>query len=162
MNKAEERRLARKVVRAVARAFRSCGFLHTKPTFMVRPCEGFVQFVHLSKKSYGPSLGVCFGIRVMNDPSPAVSLNGPSSNSINYWPDEDQTLICTGRLIELVQQEGIPWFSDLSNAEALLSSTKSPLVERDRLALLQDMSGQRSEENWQRSEQLLGLPREAS
>ena len=163
MNKEDERRLARKIVRAVARALRSCGFLHTKPTFIVRPCEGFVQFVHFHKYSFGPSFRVHFGIRVMNDSFPAVALNGPSSNSVgNYWPDEEQTMICTSRLIELVQQEGLPWFSDLSNSEALLSSPKSPLIERDRLALLEALSGQGSKTNRQYSERLLGLPHEGS
>jgi hypothetical protein len=137
--------------------------MHTKPTFMVRPCEGFVQFVHFHKYSFGPCFRVHFGIRVMNDSLPAVALNGPSSNSVgNYWPDEEQTMICTSRLIELVQKEGLPWFSDLATTEALLSSPKSPLIERDRLALLEAMSGKGINMNCRHSERLLGLPSEGS
>ena len=162
MNKEEERRLARKIVRAVAREFRSCGFLHTKPTFMVRPCEGFTQFVHFHKYSFGPSFRIHFGVRVMNDSFPAVALNGPASDHVGgYWPDEEQSLICTSRLIELVQQEGLTWFADLSSSKALLNSPKSPLKERDRAALLEDMSGQGSRENRQNSERLLGIRKRA-
>lgn len=163
MEKKEERRLARKIVRAVAKEFQAIGFLHTKPTFIVRPFEGFAQFMHFHKFSFGPDLRVHFGIRVMNDPFPGVALNGPSfDHDGHYWPDEEQTMICTSRIIELVRREGLPWFSDLSSAKMLLSSLESPLRERDRTAMIEDMDGLRNEVSWQNSMRMLGLPYENS
>ncbi|MGM9425444.1 hypothetical protein [Hydrogenophaga sp. MI9] len=163
MEKKEERRLARKIVRAVAKEFQAIGFLHTKPTFIVRPFKGFVQFMHFHNYSFGPDLRVHFGIRVLNDPFIAVALNGPSSDEGGrYWPDEEHTMICTSRLVELVRREGLPWFSVLSSAEMLLTSLETPLRESDRTALLEDMDGRRNEASWQNSMRLLGLPHERS
>ena len=161
MKKEEERKLARKIVRGVAKEFRSRGFLHSKPTFIVRPFERFAQFVHFHKFTFGPNFRVHFGVRVMNDPFDAVALNGPAvERAGTYGPDEEQSLACTRQLIALVEKEGLSWFSKLSSVEELLKSSKSPLDDRDRRALLDDMSGQKNEASWQLSERLLGLPHE--
>ena len=161
MKKEEERKLARKIVRGVAKEFRSRGFLHAKPTFIVRPFEGFAQFVHFHKFTFGPHFRVHMGVRVMNDPFVAVALNGPSfERAGTYGPDEERSLQCTRQLIALVEKEGLSWFSELSTVEGLLKSSKTPLRERDRKALLDDMHGRKNEVSWQISERLLGLTRE--
>jgi hypothetical protein len=161
MKKEEERKLARKIVRGVAKEFRSRGFLHAKPTFIVRPFEGFAQFVHFHKFTFGPQFRAHFGVRVMNDPFVAVALNGPAfEHAGTYGPDEERSLACTRQLIALVEEEGLSWFSQLSSVEDLLKSSKSPLDARDRRALLEGMRGQKNEASWQLSERLLGLTRE--
>jgi hypothetical protein len=161
MKKEEERRLARKVVRSVAKEFRSRGFLHAKPTFLVRPVGRFAHFVHFHKFSSGAYFRVHLGVRVMNDPFVAVALNGPSfERAGTFGPDEESSFECTRQLIALIEKEGLPWFSGLSTVEALLKSTKSPLGDRERKALLDDMCDRKNEASWQLSERLLGLTRE--
>ena len=161
MKKEEERRLARKIVRGVAKEFRSRGFLHAKPTFMVRPMDRFFQFVHFHKFSAGPRFRVHFGVRVMNDPFVGVALNGPAfEHAGTFGPDEERSLECTRKLIALVEEEGLSWFAELSTVDALFKSSRSPLQTRDREALLDEMRGGRNEASWQLSERLLGLTRE--
>jgi hypothetical protein len=158
MNKEEERRLARKIVRGVGKEFRSRGFLHSKPTWLVRPLDGFAQFVHFHKFTFGPRFRVHLGIRVMNDPFEAVALNGPSfEHAGRYEADEEETLACTRTLIVLIERDGLPWLSALSDIDGLLQSPRSPLKDRDRQALTDDLAGKQDEARWQVSERLLGL-----
>lgn len=161
MNKEDERKIARKIVRRVASEFRLRGFLHAKPTFIVRPLDGFAQFVHFHKFTFGPHFRVHLGVRVMNDPFVALALNGPSfERAGSFRSDEEQSLECTRQLIALIEKEALPWFSELSIGEALLKCSKSPLDDRDRSAFIEDIQGRRNETNWQLSQRLLGLTRE--
>lgn len=161
MKKDEEQKLSRKIVRAVGKELRSRGFLHAKPTFLVRPFDRFAQFVHLHKFTFGPCFRVHLGVRVMNDPFVAIALNGPSfEHAGSYDAEEEESLACTRKLIALVEREGLAWFSALSDVDRLLRSSVSPLKNRDRDALLEDVSGKRNEASWQVSERLLGLKRE--
>jgi len=58
MKKEVERKLARRILRGVAKELRSRGFLHSKPTFLVRPFEHFAQFVHFHKFTFAPQFRV--------------------------------------------------------------------------------------------------------
>lgn len=161
MTKEAERRLARRIVRRVGKELRSRGFFHTKPTFLVRPFEYFAQFIQFHKFTYGPHFRVHLGIRVMNDPFDAVALNGPSfEHAGSYETNEAETLVCTQRLVSLIEKEGLPWFSALSEIVGLMESPLSPVRDRVRQALAEDLSGKRKQTDWRRSKRLLGLTKE--
>jgi hypothetical protein len=158
MNKGIERSLARKIIRKVGKEFRSRGFLHSKPTFLVRSFDHFAWFIHFHKFSFGPQFRAHFGVRIMNDPFDAVALNGPSiERAGRYEIDEEETMKCTQQLISLIEGDGLTWFSSLSNTDELMRSSRSPLQDRDRQALLEDLGGRKSDLNWRISERLLGL-----
>ena len=71
--------------------------------------------------------------------------------------DEERSLECTRKLVTLIENKGLPWFSTLSSEEALVKSSLSPLDGSDRTALLEDISNRRSVANWQLSQRLLGI-----
>ena len=140
---------------------RSSGFIHSKPSFLVRSLGSFAVFVHFHKFSFGPHFRVHFGVRVMNDPFEAIALNGPSfEHAGTYGADEDETLACTRTLIALIEGEGQSWFSKFPDAESLCRAPGSPLQDRDRQALADDFGEKRNAARWRVSEQLLGLKRE--
>lgn len=157
MEKEEERKIARRIVRRVAKEFCSRGFLHTRPTYLVRPLGPFAQFVHFHKFTFGPHFRVHLGVRVMNGPFDAVALNGPSFEHAGSFDSlEDETLACTKQLISLIEKKGLGWFAVFATADALLSSS-SPLRSEDREALRDDIGGAKNELNWRKSATLLSL-----
>ncbi len=94
----------------------------------------------------------------MNEPFVAIALNGPSfEHAGEYETDEEITLACTKKLVALIENEAVPWFASLSNEEQLLHAPTSPLKDRDRRALAEDLAGKRNASNYQLSRQLLGL-----
>lgn len=158
MEKDEERKIARRIVQRVAKEFRSRGFLHTRPSYLVRPMGAFVQFVHFHKFTFGPHFRIHLGVRVMNDSFEAVALNGPSfEHAGNFDASEEATFDCTKQLISIIEKKGLGWFSTFGTADELLRSPQSPLRSEDREALLDDICGRKNELNWRRSAGLLSL-----
>jgi hypothetical protein len=158
MDKKEERRLSRKIVREVGKQMRSSGFLHSKPSFLVRPLGAFALFMHFHRYRCSPCFRLHFGVRVMNDPFEAIALNGPCFEYAGtFEAAEDETLACTRTLIALIEREGQGWFSKFPDAEALYRAPGSPLQDRDRQALADDFGEKRNAARWRVSAQLLGL-----
>ena len=157
MEKSLERSLARRIIRSSFRSLREDGFVHSKPTFAVRPMEYIAAFVHVHKFSYGPMFRLHFGIRVLNDPFEAVALNGPAlEHAGKYSTQEESIERCIGDLERFIRSEGLPWLARYSDIDVLLAS-KIPLKERDRVALKAHLAGNASTESIEQTSALLGL-----
>src|SRR4051812_9230071 len=123
MDKAAERSGKEKVLRRLAHVLDGFGFRRTKPTFFTRPSGLLVELVHLHKFTFEPSFRVHLGIRVMNDPSPFVALNGPDSHAyvckgapggrtynFRYHVEPETIERCADELAAYVEAVAEPWF----------------------------------------------------
>ena len=141
MDKAVERSGKEKVLRRLAGALRPLGFERTKPTFFTRRSGLVVEFIHLHKYTFEPSFRVHLGIRVVNDPSPDVALNGPDSHAyvckdapggrkynFGYHIAAETVDRCAGELTAYVQAVAEPWFQMWRDTDRLLNSAESPLL----------------------------------
>ena len=157
MEKSLERSLARRIIRSSFRSLREDGFVHSKPTFAVRPTEYLAAFIHIHKFSYGPMFRLHFGIRVLNDPFEAVALNGLSlEHAGKYSAQEENIERCIGDIERFIRGDGLPWLIRYGDIDSLLAS-ETPLKERDRVALEAHLSGSPSIESVKQTSALLGL-----
>jgi len=150
--KGQQSRDAQKVLRLLAKKLRFLGFERTKPTFFTRPSRYVLEFVHVHKYSFGPSLRVHFGIRVRSDDAPAAHLNGPSSDAIPdpavpgrrlysfaFDASEGGQLSCAEAMYRCVALHGLAWFESMAEPLNLLA-VDSPLHQDAGAALQQELS----------------------
>lgn len=137
------------------------GFRRTKMRLWTRRHLHTVDFVTLFRKgssygrpiNYSVSFEVGFGIRVLNDPFEALSLNGPRDDYSErlrageyHFRFNAQTGSAYGRCIEdlvrYVVHEGEPWFLRFREPGRLLSSADSPLRQSEKVRLRAAVAGQ--------------------
>lgn len=160
---------AQKVLRLLAKSLAPLGFTRTKPSFLTRPGDLVVEFVHIHKYTFGPYFGIHRGIRVLNDAWQAVALNGPCIDGVansegsrylsqfEFTPDPTSIAECAQLLGDVIRCQGEPWFSAMRPPERLLESAESPLRAEERAALRSAMSGALDAVAIEKSRRLLGL-----
>ena len=162
MEQAIERRLTRQVVRAVARDLAASGLSLTTPMFLTRGGELITPFVHFHKFRFKPGFRIHLGIRVMNDPFDAISLNGPYEAELGEFSErEEDVRACVERMVAYCRRAGLPWIERWSDAETLLAARGSPLDRDERSALRDALAGRADPAQVLQSKRLLGLLRTA-
>lgn len=144
--------------------------------FWTRPHEHTVDVLHLHRggSSYGAphsanvDLRVHFAIRVLNDPFPAIALNGPTSDPTRTRASRyhlsfnarsgDMLERCIDDLTRFARDEGEPWFTQFRDPRALLDDSLSPLGDEGREALAAAMRGDSDPGRLMASRKLLGIP----
>lgn len=139
LEKKQESRDAQKVLRRFESRLKPLGFERTKPSFFVRPGRYVLEFLHVHKFSFAPSLRVHFGARVRSDDFSGSHLNGPCSDGIaepgnpdrrrydfDYTTSEESWEQCAEAMLQCVLEEGSRWFATLEDQGVLLSAN-SPL-----------------------------------
>lgn len=139
LEKKQESRDAQKVLKRFESRLKPLGFKRTKPSFFVRPGKHILEFVHVHKFSFAPSLRVHFGARVRSDDFSGSHLNGPCSDGIaepgnpdrrrddfDYTTSEESWEQCAEAMLQCVLEEGSRWFAALEDHGVLLSAS-SPL-----------------------------------
>lgn len=149
------------------------GFLRSRKTLWTRPREHTVDFVHFHRDgiSYGASpnhtcsIRIHLGIRVLNDPTAELNLNGPTSSpgydvhryhhSFNA-KSRSQFDRCVTDLVRFVREIGEPWF--LRHAElSVLVGASEVLAEVAQAGLRSSRAGVADSASWARSRRLLGI-----
>ncbi|MGB2717343.1 MAG: hypothetical protein WBC51_24385 [Vicinamibacterales bacterium] len=158
MDKRVERNIARRIVRAVARQLEDVGFRQTKPTFVIRPGDIVTAFFHYHKFTFGAYFRIHLGVRVMNDTSVALALNGPSHEHAGQYSERDEDIQhCIQEMVSYCRKEGLPWLERWSDPTALLEAQGSPLRSEDQQALSNALAGRFNVQAIALSESLLGL-----
>lgn len=160
---------AQKVLRLLAKALAPLGFTRTKPSFLTRPGDLVVEFIHIHKYTFGPDFRIHLGIRVLNDAWRGVALNGPCIDGVlnsegslyitkfKFTPDPISIAECAQLLGDVIRCQGEPWFSAMRPPERLLNSAESPLRAEEKAALRSAMSGTFDAVAIGKSRSLLGL-----
>ncbi|RZL35407.1 MAG: hypothetical protein EOP35_14195 [Rubrivivax sp.] len=161
---------AQKVLRQLAKELAPLGFRRTKPSFFTRPTELVVEFVHIHKYTFGPHFRIHFGVRVLNDTTNAVGLNGPSIDGVGdanastykalftYGADAASMAASAELMARVVREQGEPWFASIRSTDALLNSPDRVLVPQAQDALRQAMAGNANPVAVGTSRRQLGLP----
>jgi hypothetical protein len=143
--------------------------------FWTRRRNLFAQFVHFHRsgstygtpRNYSVDVRVHFGIRVLNDTSEGLALNGPFSDPrrlnegryhLRFNAKTGSTYDrCVEDLARFVREQGESWFGKFSSPEALLEFEDSPLRPHDKERLRMALNGQSDPDAVARSLKLLGL-----
>jgi hypothetical protein len=122
------------------------GFVRTRKAFWTREHPLHVDVVHLHRGgvSYGAPINasvdvrIHLAIRVLNDDFEALALNGPSTSSFlgarpGYHLSFNARSLsqferCLTDSVRFVEEQGLPWLSMFSAADALLDRADSPLL----------------------------------
>lgn len=166
-----------RVRREFSRRIEPFGFVRTRASFWVRARDHglTLDFIHLHRggSSYGAPLSgvvdirVHFGIGVLNDPFPALALNGPDSDSgtsrsgryhLSFNAKSNHNYDrCLTDLVRIVQDVGEPWFERFDGLERLLTDPGSPLGESAREGLREAVEGQEDPARVAETRRLFGL-----
>jgi hypothetical protein len=161
---------------ALSREVGRLGFERTRKKLWVRLHEHIadVLLLHRGGSSYGApsngsvSLRLHLAIRVLNESSAAIHLNGPDSDGA---PREDRYHLrfnaesldsfdrCVFDLARYVREIGEPWFSLFRHADALLSHGETPLHQDAKISLRDALAGRSSSDALALTEKELGLKR---
>ena len=157
MSNAEQRQRRNakdKVLRRVDGLLRPYGFIRSKPTFFIRPHGFVIEFVHLHKYTFAARFRPHLGLRVLNEPHGAVTLNGPTSDAyqssvssagrpydFSFGESEESIDLCAAGLAEFVKSYAERWFASWRDQTLLLESPDSPLHVTARAALAQALAG---------------------
>jgi hypothetical protein len=168
MDSKVKRRLAEVIRRRFTDGLMPTRFLRTKTAFWVRPKVHRLEFVHLHLLTFAASFRVHFGVRVLNDATPAAALNGLASADGFYGPRrefvfdfserEESLAACSADLVRFVTTVGQPWFAGLSDTESLLGPA-SPLGPDERAALRDALNGETRPQIEAVSRKILGADR---
>ena len=158
MEKEQERKIAKRIVKAVALELIPFGFKQTKPTFVCREYPFVVGFFHFHKFTFGPYFRIHFGIRVLNNEFPAPALNGPSyEHAGEYGEDERSIEKCIKKMSTICIKDGVSWFGKWSDAHQLLNDSRSPLRESDKAKLEEGINGRQDLRCVSESLKMLGI-----
>ena len=152
---------AQKVLRRFARLMTSLGYKR-KSTWFSKEVGLIIQVLHVHKYTFGPCFKLHFCIRVLNDSSESVALNGYDSielrrfsPNLEYQDSEESIKKCAEAMFEAVTRFGEPWFKEQTVEELLNPS--NPLVNEGKRGLIQAVAGKSDPKNVERSRRLLGL-----
>jgi hypothetical protein len=160
---------------AFSREVEPLGFERTRKKVWVRLHEYTADVLHLHRGgiSYGAPLNafVSFrlqlAIRVLNDPSPFLRLNGPDSDGapregryhLRFNAESlDSFDRCVRDLARYVREIGEPWFSLFGQSDALLES-RGALSDDARTSLRAALDGHPTADPLARTQKALGLKR---
>ena len=153
----------------------SSGFSRTKKMFWTREHPHTVDFIYFNRSgsSYGAPLNFSvdvrmdFGIRVLNDTSDAVALNGPSSDPriihagnyhLRFNAKSGSTYDrCVDDLVRFVVEQGEPWFNRFRDPSALTDTCVTPLPPESIEALTAALRGDSQPANIAKSRKILGI-----
>jgi hypothetical protein len=146
------RSAAGKVMRAFAQGIQPLGFTRRSTFFFKGATAYVVPFIHVHKYSFGPSFRVHACIRVLNDPTPFLGLNGIADSSyvapFDFAEEPRSIAQCADEMVRYVRDVAEPWFGQrlemLVEAEGLLGSAA-------RQALREALAGQADAEAVTRS-----------
>lgn len=151
------------------------GFQRTKKMFWTRRHTLTVDIIHFhrSGSSYGTpinysvDLRVNFAIRVLNDSSEVIALNGPLSDPTRLREGRYHLRFnaksnhmyerCLDDLIRFSEKQGEPWFIKWGATSTLATEVDSPLTTVARECLISAQRDQIDEDCVRRSLKLLGL-----
>lgn len=133
MEKSIEKANAEIVKRKLAVELKQLDFKRTKPTFYTRLLEDRIEFIHLHKFTFGPSIRVHTGIRFFVDDFEAVSLNGIDSDglrkyNLTYHKSQESIEKCVKEIYVFIQNESIPWLEKWRKDRELKKNLSSPLT----------------------------------
>ena len=158
MEKKAERTLTRRIVRAVAAQLADTGFVLTKPTYATCAGRFVTPFFHFHKFSFAPAFCIHVGLRVMNDESDFISLNGPDEAHAGRFSEAESAVDdCIDQMAQYCRGVGLPWIARRNEPRRLLSVWRSPLDRAEKAALREALAGREVPEHVVQSEQLLGL-----
>ena len=151
------------------------GFRRTKKAFWTRLRPSTIEFIHFHRhgSSYGAPINysvdirVHFGVRILNDANPVITLNGPSSDPetlrlgqyhLRFNSKTGSTYErCVDDLVRFVEERGEPWFREFCEIEDLLVNPKSPLHTEEKRCLAEANAAQACPENVARSLKVFGI-----
>lgn len=149
-----ERRHAAKVMRRLARHLRAKGYFQ-KGTFFSQEHGHVLRVIHVHKFTSGPCFRLHACIRVLNDATRFLHLNGPDSSDRFVFDESDASLsACAERMSCFVAEAAEPWFETQTN-ETLIRSD-SILSDDARQGLQSSLREGIDEARAQRSRSLLG------
>jgi len=171
--------LVRKGLEEACRAFTvriaPSGFSRTKKMFWARVLENTAEVIHFHRcgSTYGKPIGaeveirIHLAIRVLNDPSHTIALNGPSSDPgtihegryhLRFNAKSGSMLDrCVDDLVRFVGERGEPWFHRFREPDRLVGLADSPLQADEREALRSALSGLADADRIRHSKSLLGI-----
>ena len=159
--KAIERQNAAKVMRRFANLLKAHGYSR-RSTWFSRESGHLIFFIHAHKYTFGPSFRLHAGIRVLNDPSTNVCLNGIASdtdlryrNHLQYDKTEDSWELCATQMANYVAEVAEQWFKE-KDIRTLLTGDQS-LTIAGRVSLQKALDGESHLSHTLQSRQLLGL-----
>jgi hypothetical protein len=143
MDKNTERANKERILALVGKRVRTINFTRTRrTTFYTREKPIWIEFVHLHKFTFGPEFRAHLGIRILNDPTPHVALNGPafapnagSQYCFSYDQGPESLEKCAVGISEWLRELGQPWFLKWQQPRDLLEAEDSPLSDTAKAGL---------------------------
>jgi hypothetical protein len=158
MEKEQERKIAKRIVKVVASKLIPFGFKQTKPTFVCRKYTFLVAFFHFHKFTFGPYFRIHFGIRVLNDDFDSPALNGPMFKVAGeYGENEPSIKECITKMIKICTNDGLPWFETWTDINRLVNDSDSPLRGPIKASLQAHINGHQDFHRISASLKMLGL-----
>jgi hypothetical protein len=154
----------------VARLLATLGYRRTKPTIFARERPYTVEFINIHKFTYRPSFRVHVAIRVLNDETDYIVLNGPNSDpyrpaerpndksyDLSFDVDEPSLENCARNVFEFVRDIGEPWLLCWHNPHALINQSESPINDQAKQKLVEAVEGKSNPTNVEISRKLFAL-----
>jgi hypothetical protein len=152
--KLSERRHAAKVMRRLAKHLRANGYFQ-KGTFFSQDHGYVLRVIHVHKFTFGPCFRLHACIRVLDDSTGFLHLNGTDSSDRFVFDESDASLsACAERMLCFVKEAAEPWFE--SQTIGTLIRSDSILSEDARQGLQSSLRHGIDEGRAQLSRSLLG------
>lgn len=162
MNRTERLQAAERVRTGFTSRLAKAGFTRGKTSWWYRLREERAELVHLLLYR-GQDLFRAYGaIRVLNDPFPAVDLNGPVSQDedlehLGFGQSDEAVRECVDECEAYAKRVLLPWFESW-DLDAILRHRNPPFSVRSTDALLDALAGRGEVERRVRSLKLFGAP----
>jgi hypothetical protein len=155
---AQQRAIARRIVRAVAQSVTAEGYRLTRPTFLTQAEAHVIPFFHFHKFSGNPRFRLHASIRVLNDDFPAAALNGLSVERAGRFDASDESIAsCVNDLSALLLSDGISFHRRWSDPAQLLHAPDDVLSHSAREWLRRALEGDIVPKHYALSRKLLGV-----
>ena len=156
-----EKSNAQKVFRRLNNMIKKIGFIRKGNSF-ARESTYVAHVIHFHKYTYGPCFRMHVFMRVLNDPTDFIALNGLHSEELRSWQQkfkyensEESIIRCAELMCQAIEEVAVPWFAS-ANLERL-DLEKHLLTESGYAALQAALAGNSDIVNVNRSRKLLGL-----
>jgi hypothetical protein len=139
--KAIERSNAAKVLRRFAKLLESHGYSR-RSVWFARERDHLIFFLHVHKFTFGPSFRLHAGVRVLNDPSENVCLNGICTDTalrfkehLEYDTTDASWDNCALQMERYVVEVAEPWFDQMTVTTLLAAEHPLTAIGRESLRL---------------------------
>ena len=114
----------------MSRSLAALGFAQARPALWMREREHVVEFVRLTAIAEQPLLRIHAGLRVLNDPSDALALNGPDSDRyrgkrfgyrLEFDASESAQDACLADAMRFCLSIAEPWFEERRDVRQLVN-----------------------------------------